>query len=135
MKNEILAKCGYRCDLCLAYKPNVERQDQRSELSDGWYAIYGFRLDPEDIYCEGCVSSDNPTLIDKNCPVRPCVVSKAIENCAFCDEFVCEKHKQRGVSRADIENKLGRKLDEREYQIFVKPYEGEERLRKLRDAR
>ncbi len=132
MENVILSKCGYRCDLCLAYLPNIEKNDRRKELSDGWFSIYGLRMEPESISCEGCVSSESPNLIDKNCPVRPCVVSKSIENCAYCDEFVCEKHTQRGVSREDIENKLNRKLDESEYELFVKPYESEERLNRIR---
>jgi hypothetical protein len=24
--DEVLARCGYRCDLCLAYRPNVEAE-------------------------------------------------------------------------------------------------------------
>ena len=131
MGNIILSKCGYRCDLCLAYQPNIEKNDRRKELSDEWFNIYGFRIEPELIRCEGCVSSESPNLIDKNCPVRPCVVDKNIKNCAFCDEFVCEKHKERGVRREYIEQKLDRKLDESEYELFVKPYESEDRLRKI----
>jgi hypothetical protein len=131
MDNMILSKCGYRCDLCLAYAPNVEKNDRRIELSDGWFRIYGFRIDPDSIVCEGCVSSDSPNVIDKECPVRPCVVSRKIENCAYCDEFVCEKHKQRGVSREDVENRLGRRTDETEYELFIRPYESERRLRSI----
>ncbi len=34
----ILTRCGYRCDLCLAYKPNVVAHPaNRQKLSDGWY--------------------------------------------------------------------------------------------------
>ena len=132
METVILSKCGYRCDLCGAYLPNIEKEDRRKELSEGWFTIYGFRMEPEAIRCEGCVSSDSPELIDKDCPVRPCVVSKGIENCAYCDEFVCEKHKQRGVSREDMERKLNRRLDETEYDLFVRPYESEERLKRMR---
>ena len=125
---EILTKCGYRCDLCLAYKSNVEKNDQRDILSDGWKSLYGFRIKPNDIVCEGCVSCDNPDLIDKACPVRLCVIDKEIENCAFCDEYICEKLKKRIVNRDHIEKRLNRKLTEKEYKLFVKPYESKERL-------
>jgi hypothetical protein len=38
MMEPILTRCGYRCDLCLAYRPNVERNPaNRQVLSDGWY--------------------------------------------------------------------------------------------------
>ena len=134
METAILSKCGYRCDLCLAYQPNVEKEDRREEFSDGLLRIYGERVPPEAIKCEGCVSSESPVLIDTGCPVRPCVVSKGIENCAYCDEFVCEKHKQRGVFREDLESKLGRKIDDRDYERFVKPYESEARLHRIRES-
>ncbi len=132
MDNVVLSKCGYRCDLCLAYGPNIEKEDRRQELSDGWFSIYGFRIEPESIWCDGCVSSESPKLIDTNCPVRPCAISRNLKNCAYCPEFVCEKHKQRSVDRSDLERKLGRVIEESEYQRFVRPYEAERRLRKLR---
>lgn len=134
MDSVVLSKCGYRCDLCLAYGPNIEKEDRRQELSDGWFSIFGFRIEPESIWCDGCVSSESPELIDKNCPVRPCVIGKNLENCAFCPEFVCDKHKLRSVDRVDLEQHLNREFDESEYQRFVRPYEAERRLRILRDG-
>jgi hypothetical protein len=39
----ILTRCGYRCDLCLAYKPNVLKNlENQKILSDGWYKYFGF---------------------------------------------------------------------------------------------
>lgn len=132
MEKEIITKCGYRCDLCLAYQPNVKVKDRRKELSDGWYNLYGFRIEPQDIICDGCVSCENPRLIDNTCPVRPCVIKKGIGNCASCSEFICDKLKQRIVERKEIENKLNRKLTEKEYKLFIKPYESKARLDKIR---
>jgi hypothetical protein len=134
-KGEVLTMCGYRCDLCLAYAPNVASGDRRPELSDGWFAVYGFRIQPEQILCEGCVSSDNPALIDKGCPVRPCVVAKGIPNCASCPDYVCDKLGQRIVDRAEIEGKLGRPLGDAEYERLVRPYESRARLDALRRGR
>ena len=99
MEKPIISKCGYRCDLCLAYQKNVQRKDERIKLSDGWYEIYGFRIEPEDIICDGCVSGENPRLVDKNCPVRPCAVDKNLGTCASCSEYICEKLKQRIVNK------------------------------------
>lgn len=135
MLKEILTKCGYRCDLCLAYKPNVEKKDERSVLSDGWHEIYGFRIEPEDIICDGCVSCENPVLIDTECPVRPCVISRSIENCAECKDYICDKLEQRVVRRKALEEKLGRKLSESEYNSFVLPYESKPRLDALRSRK
>ncbi len=132
---EVLSKCGYRCDLCLAYGPNVEREDRRAELSDGWHAIFGFRIPPEKIICDGCVSGDTPRLIDNSCPVRPCVVSRGLDNCSACDEYVCNKLSQRIVDRTELEKNIGRKLTEREHELFVRPYESRSRLEALRRRR
>jgi hypothetical protein len=128
----ILSKCGYRCDLCLAYGPNVAREDRRALLSDGWHAIFGFRIPPEKIVCDGCVSGENPRLIDKGCPVRPCVAAKGLDNCGHCPDFVCGRLGQRIVERAELEKKIGRKLSETEYVLFVMPYESQARLDKAK---
>ena len=132
MTEEILTKCGYRCDLCLAYKKNIEKYDQRSILSDGWYEIYGFRIKPENIYCEGCVSGSDPILIDKNCPVRSCVISKSIDTCSECEDYICDLLNGRIVNKSILEDKLGRKLSYFEYDKFVLPYESKPRLETLR---
>jgi hypothetical protein len=134
MEREILTRCGYRCDLCLAYGENVKKNDRRRELSDGWSAIYGFRVEPEDIVCDGCVSDGRPRLIDKGCPVRPCVNAKGIANCAHCREYICDKLLQRIVSREVLEAKARRTFNPEEYEMFVKPYESKIRLDKLRDG-
>jgi len=53
----ILSRCGYRCDLCLAYKPNVEKNpENRQKLIDGFYKYYGFRLSESESCCDGCMA-------------------------------------------------------------------------------
>ncbi len=131
---EILARCGYRCDLCLAYRPNVERDDRRQLLSDGWSRYFGFRIPAERIVCDGCVSPGEPRLVDTDCPVRPCVIARGIANCASCGEYVCGKLRERIVDRAEIERRCGGPVPETDYQLFVRPYESRARLGALRDG-
>ncbi len=128
----ILSKCGYRCDLCLAYKGNIEKEDKRQILSDGWFKYFGFRIEPEDIMCEGCVSCDNPKLIDNNCPVRPCVISKDIKNCAYCGEYICEKLLLRIVDYDEKINFDHSDIPDEDYENIVKPYESKKRLEEIR---
>lgn len=130
MPKEILTRCGYRCDLCLAYKDNIENDDQREFLSDTWHKIYGFRIPAQEIYCEGCISCDHPKLIDDNCPVRPCVIKKGIENCSQCKEYPCELFNQRKVIREDFsKDKI---ISGKEYSKCIKPYENKKRLDEIR---
>lgn len=128
----ILTRCGYRCDLCLAYKPNVEKNPaNRQILSDGWHRYFGFRLPPEVICCDGCMS-ENPKLIDQACPVRPCVIERGLDNCSQCEQYVCEKLKERIVTCEDVRQRIGAEIPEEDYTRFILPYENKKRLDALR---
>jgi len=131
---DIVTRCGYRCDLCLAYKGNIGDPADQEKISDGWFRCYGFRIPPEGIRCDGCLTPDRerPNLVDKRCPVRACVLEKGLENCAHCGEYVCEKLAGRIVSRAAVEAKLGRIIPEQDYRDFVRPYESRPVLDALR---
>ncbi len=64
----ILTRCGYRCDLCLAYRPNIEEHPENQQaLSDGWHKYFGFRIPPAAICCDGCMSPDSH-LLDPGLP-------------------------------------------------------------------
>jgi hypothetical protein len=128
----ILTRCGYRCDLCLAYRPNVEKNPaNQQKLGDGWFKYFGFRLPSESILCDGCMA-DNPRLIDNACPVRPCVIERGLNNCAQCEDYICEKLAQRLVVGEDIRQKAGGSFPEDDYQCFIRPYENKRRLEALR---
>jgi len=88
---------------------------------------------PENIKCDGRISTESPELIYKNCPMRPCVINKKIENCSSCAEYICEKLSQRIVLKSEIEKKMNRKLTDKEYKLFIEPYESRARLDKLRN--
>jgi hypothetical protein len=128
----ILTRCGYRCDLCLAYRPNVESNPaNRPILSDGWQQYFGFRLPPEQICCDGCMA-ENPHLIDKNCPVRPCVLARGLDNCAQCDDYGCEKLQERLVDYEALRLKSGQAIPPADRLRFILPYENKLRLEAFR---
>lgn len=128
----IVTRCGYRCDLCLAYKPNVEAHpENRQRLSDGWHKYFGFRIPPEELCCEGCLA-ESPRLIDPRCPVRPCVMARGLETCAGCESYVCEKLRTRIVLYTELQERLGEEIPEEEYRLFIRPYESRPRLEALR---
>jgi hypothetical protein len=130
----ILTHCGYRCDLCLAYRPNVEREpSNRQMLSDGWYKYFGFRLQPAEICCDGCMSED-PDLIDRSCPVRPCVIEAGLENCSACQAYACEKLEERLVVYDEVKVRSGLEIPQEDYLNFIRPYENKRRLDALRRA-
>ena len=128
---KILSRCGFRCDLCPAYAPNVDRLIDRQFVSDGWFRYFGFRLPPEEIHCPGCVGQ-NQTL-DKDCQIRPCVIAKGLENCASCEDFDCEKMKTRVDAAASIREKFP-KMPKRDYELLIRPFEGRKHLLRLRQG-
>ena len=87
--SEIMGLCSYRCDLCSAYNDNINNNDNRQEISRGWKRYFGFEIPPEEIGCVGCIGEGKHA--DADCPVRPCALEKKVENCAQCDDFICEK--------------------------------------------
>lgn len=132
--DEILTRCGYRCDLCLAYQPNVQAHpENQAILSDGWFKYFGFRIPPEQILCEGCMQ-ENPRLIDQDCPVRPCVLARGLDHCGQCKDYTCDKLKERLVIFAEIQAKHEEEIPKMDALRFIHPYENWVRLETLRTA-
>jgi hypothetical protein len=131
---EILSRCGYRCDLCLAYRPNVERDPSSPQtLSDGWFKYFGFRVPAEHILCDGCLAVEGKA-IDEECPVRPCAIARGVDHCAQCDDYVCDKLKQRLGDGEEISAKFG-EIPADDYVRFIRPYDSKERLEELRKTK
>ena len=126
--------CGYRCKICPIYKENTKDKNNQQKVSDGFFKYYGFRIQPEDLYCDGCLpeNCDNPRRVDTECPVRPCVIEKGIPNCAHCDQYICDKLSQRIVNPDEIAQKAGGKMSDEDFDMFVMPYNNKKVLDKIR---
>ena len=128
-----LSRCGFRCDLCLAYAPNITAHpENRQVLSDGWFKYFGFRIDPAKIHCEGCLSLS--VTLDDTCPVRPCVIDRQLENCAACQQYACEKLAERLVTYEELAQRIQGDIPEKDYLLFIKPYENRLRLEAIRTS-
>lgn len=128
----IVSRCGYRCDLCLAYRPNADaRPENRQILSDGWHKYFGFRIPPEKISCDGCLA-EHGQLIDEACPVRSCVISRSLQNCASCSEYACEPLLGRMVEAEVLAARAGSPIPPEDRARFIMPYENRRRLEQLR---
>jgi len=92
MSDKILSKCGMRCDLCLIYRPNVEKEDNREKICAVYKKIFdGYGPDPKTIICDGCLCTDeNAIRLEQNCKTRKCVFDKGIEHCGYCNDYPCE---------------------------------------------
>ena len=95
MTEDMIGYCGYNCHLCMA------RSDDpaiRQQLADGWRRIFGHHnYTAENVKCDGCLSDGR--LADKECKARPCAIERGVKNCAYCEDFVCEKVRHLLASR------------------------------------
>jgi hypothetical protein len=89
-----------------------------------------------------CVTCETPDakipktakLPNKKCLIRQCVDKAQIVNCANCSRFPCDTTKATSGAwdRGKIEEKLGASISDEDYRAFVEPFEGLERLHRIR---
>lgn len=126
----IIAKCGYRCDLCPAYKTNLKSDADKQKMCDAWAKYLGSQIPPEAIKsCAGCLAGDG----DETCSVRPCANEKNLDNCAYCEQFACDKLKAR-MNFIEEKVKDSSNIPEEDYNSFIKPFLGKEYLLKIRES-
>ena len=91
--SEMIAFCGILCHECGAFQATKNNDDQkRAEVAKLWSKEFNSDIKPEDIYCDGCLS-DGGYLFNycKVCEIRKCGGEKRVVNCAYCDDYACEK--------------------------------------------
>lgn len=121
IKREMIGYCGYNCHLCAARSENPAI---RQKMVDGWRKIYGHeKYTAENVKCDGCLSDGK--IADINCKTRPCAREKGIKNCAYCDEFPCNKVKNLIASKDEM-MVLGyprtSSISEEEYNLCMKQF-------------
>jgi hypothetical protein len=123
---EIIAKCGYRCDLCPAYTENIKSEEDKKTVSEGWKRVFGFEVPPDEVECVGCHNKGKKA--DAGCPVRPCAVKRGLESCAYCENFDCDSLKTRTGFLNEYMKIHGNEVSEKDIECYIRPYESKDRL-------
>ncbi len=99
MEKKNIGMCGLDCNSCaafIAFKNNNEKL--RKKTAKEWTKIYKSidynrpPLKPEDINCQGCLSSGGVHFkYCLKCKIRKCGLKKRITNCSQCQKFKCDK--------------------------------------------
>lgn len=64
----------------------------RAEIAQKINELYKKKMKAEDVDdCDGCKTEGRLFSGSKKCRIRTCAKKKAIENCAYCSEYACEK--------------------------------------------
>ncbi|MFX0203125.1 MAG: DUF3795 domain-containing protein [Candidatus Hodarchaeota archaeon] len=126
----IIAKCGYRCDLCLVYEANFKLDPDKKKMCDAWTKYLGGSVKPEEIeICRGCQKGEG----DPDCAVRKCAQQKNLVNCAHCDDFDCDNLK----SKMDLVAKSVKDADnipKEDYDRYIAPFLGRKHLLEIRKS-
>lgn len=89
----VVAYCGITCSDCPTF--NATRRDDDAErrlVADLWTKEYGHEFKMEDITCEGCSTGGKRVFNYCNiCEIRKCGQERNVKNCAYCDDYKCEK--------------------------------------------
>lgn len=91
--SEMIACCGLVCTECPTFiATQKDDNDARAKTADFYQKTYGFDLKPEEINCDGCLSSGGKLIgYCHMCEIRKCCMEKRLENCSACDDQPCEK--------------------------------------------
>jgi len=89
--SKIIAMCGLICDNCKAFIATQKDDDEmRQKVVDAW-STDDEPLKLEDIDCDGCTIGKRLHSFCAVCDVRICGLQRNVENCAYCDEYPCER--------------------------------------------
>ncbi|MFI5186303.1 MAG: DUF3795 domain-containing protein [Chitinophagales bacterium] len=97
----MLAYCGLSCNTCPVHLATLQQgkllqQTMRASIAEECLTLYGMKLRAEDITdCDGCRANTGKLFSGcLTCEIRKCAISKNIESCALCNDYVCEKLKK-----------------------------------------
>lgn len=89
--SKIIAMCGLVCSDCVAFLATQEDDDKmRAKVVEAW-STDEEPLELKDIDCDGCTVGGRLHKFCSVCEVRNCGLERSIKNCAYCDEYLCEK--------------------------------------------
>jgi len=91
--DKMVAFCGITCTECPAFLATQKDDDnERKKVAELWSEQFNAEIKPEEVNCDGCLL-DNGRLFShcKVCEIRKCAQEKGIKNCAYCNDYTCEK--------------------------------------------
>ena len=91
--DRMVAFCGIVCTECPAYIATQKDDDgERRRVAKQWSKMFNADITPESINCDGCLSSGGKIFnYCAVCEIRTCGIDKDLENCAHCEEYICER--------------------------------------------
>ena len=87
-----LAYCGLDCSACEVYvATKLDCEDLRQAYAEKQSKRWKIHIEPSTVNCHGCKSKIPKTGFCATCEVRKCTIERGLENCAYCEDFPCNK--------------------------------------------
>jgi hypothetical protein len=89
----MIAYCGINCSECPGFLATQNDDNaKRKETAEMWSKQFKSDIKPEDINCDGCLADTGRIIGYGNvCEIRKCGQEKGVENCAYCNDYGCQK--------------------------------------------
>ena len=89
---KMIAYCGINCDGCPTYLATQKDDDyMREQVQNLWKNQFKIDLKLKDINCDGCKGDGILGFYCKTCSIKKCAEGKSLENCAYCEDYTCDK--------------------------------------------
>ena len=91
LNKDIIAYCGINCSECPAFTATQSGDSKKIEEVAKEWSNGSASYNPEDFYCDGCISKGRIYVWCRECDIRNCCLEKGFQNCAYCDDYFCDK--------------------------------------------
>ena len=94
MAEKMIAYCGLVCIECPAYiATQADDKEALKRVAAQWSEEFHASFTAEDCLCDGCTSGSErlSSYSRGGCEVRACAIARGVVNCAYCDDYGCEK--------------------------------------------
>ena len=131
---KIIARCGFRCDLCPAYVQNSSTAADRISGAAGWSKYFRLKVAPASMRCYGCLAEKGKgfEFPAGDCAVNCCVVKGNLANCSECGDYPCKALNERMTGVEKVIKRFRNKIPKKEFDRFIAPYDARTTLGKLR---
>ena len=118
----VMSACGVLCSGCAAYLGDVKGAAHRQCTAAAWKRIYGFDEPAGNIFCAGCLASDDQVFRTcRTCKARLCCRAKGFGSCAECPVEHCPDL-EAAQAQWDGVPDLARNLSPEDFAAYAQPY-------------
>jgi len=91
--SKLISFCGIICSECPAYIASQNNDDNaRKELAKKLSKEFNTEIEYKDVNCDGCIATNGRRMhYCSICEIRKCGIEKKVLNCAYCNNFSCDK--------------------------------------------